>query len=167
MRITVCGFVKANSILKNGKSDIDVVISILDPIAWPAKQPNGLSFIKNVLEIQFDDVEKEHSIYECPTMEDAQKIVDFVDKALAEGNKNWLIHCHYGKSRSTATTMLLLSKVSGLDTVKDELLKLAPKASPNILLCAHFDKICGYGNVLEECAKTFDYVALKTLAQGD
>lgn len=167
MKLIVCGVNDANKILNNKDHGISAAISILDPMAEEFRRPVGLDTVDNVLEIQFHDVERLHDIYIAPTMEDAQTIVDFIYSTKAKiGNGSWLIHCHQGISRSTACGLLLCALTYGIDRAKEELLKVAPRASPNTLLCEYFDIICGFNGRLIATANDFDYQMLKRLAQG-
>ena len=140
---------------------VEAAISILDP-AREDLRPRGLTSVPHVLEMAFDDVEVEDSECLFPTLEIAQEIINFIKQTSAE---SWLIHCHMGKSRSTACALALLALRSGVATAREELLKVAPRATPNVLLAKHFDQICGFNGELLSIAQDFDFQLLKQLAQ--
>lgn len=167
MKIKVCSVGDATQLLNTDNHGIDVVISILDPGAFDRLRPPGLDKIKYLLEIQFDDCEQPHAVFMHPTLEDAQTIVDFIlaTKSKVEAD-SWLIHCHMGKSRSAACGLLLCALIYGIDNAREELLKIAPQASPNTLMCQYFDDICGFGGKLAKLSWDFDYQLLKKLSQN-
>lgn len=166
MKLIVCGANEAAKILDDSNHGVAAAISIFDPLVNEYRRPRGLDTVEHVLEIQFHDVEHESDIYTYPTLQDAQTIVEFIMSTKGKlTNDSWLIHCHYGISRSTACGLLLCALTYGIDNARDELVKVAPRAAPNTLLCKYFDQICEFDGKLIKASSDFDYQLLKQLAQ--
>lgn len=168
MKLIVCGANEATKILSNSDHGVKAAISIFDPEVNLYRRPPGLDTVEHVLEIQFHDVESHSEYYQHPTMQDAQNIVDFIMSTKGKlTSDSWLIHCHYGISRSTACGLLLCALTYGIDNAHDALLNVAPRAAPNTLLCEYFDQICGFNGKLIKTSLDFDFQLLKKMAQGD
>lgn len=61
---------------------------------------------KNVLILHFDDIEHEKEGYKCFDIYDAERIIEFAEENI---NKNFIIHCTAGISRSGAVGTFLFN----------------------------------------------------------
>jgi len=73
-----------------------VLIAIHDPDAQLHK-PEHISGFKDVLELQFWDIEEQIGSYKPLSKEQGQNIFDFIKK---NKDSKFLVHCHAGMSRS-------------------------------------------------------------------
>lgn len=122
-------------------------------ISSPLDPVDDLENAKEVLYLYFDDIDKirkKNTIIQLKTVsqEDCQKALEFLN-----GDGPLLIHCHHGKSRSTAIALgFLLQKNDNYEQAIEELLRLKPWATPNEyiveLMCSIFNRSNQYSQIL-------------------
>jgi predicted protein tyrosine phosphatase len=103
---------------------------------------------QEILELKFHDVEREDQLpnlltKKAPRLEDAQRIVDFVNatRSVATG---YTIHCWHGHSRSTAVALGVLYMLLGSEEEAAGYLvrvRPNPRPSPNLALLSYFDQL--------------------------
>lgn len=113
------------------------VVSILEP----SRRAPAFDGFRDVMPLRFDDVEDlDPGEPGCvlPRRDDFQKVFDFADERWSEPI---LIHCWLGQSRSTAMALAFLARGLHWDGVEDFaetgvdlLLRIRPKARPNVLV---------------------------------
>ena len=97
-------------------SNTAIIISIKS--SWDIEQPNVYctydNNIKDILFLSFDDVTKEDNPTHCMSLEDGQKIADFVNKYYAKVD-TIIIHCDGGISRSAGVGSAIMRVMEGDD----------------------------------------------------
>lgn len=106
-RIFVCGWNVAEGRIAARSHDIGGVISIADDNTprWGCR-PKNLDLVERRLHLEFEDTESECSRYKAPTSIDIRKIVSFARQY--DDQRELLIHCYAGISRSTAAAQIVL-----------------------------------------------------------
>ncbi len=97
--------------------------------------------------LAFWDVEQASA--QGPDIAQVQAGLDFILQHAAQGGV--LIHCHAGKSRSTAMALgalALLNPDMSAEELLEKLLAIRPVAAPNILMVEMIDQITGRGGTL-------------------
>jgi predicted protein tyrosine phosphatase len=142
--ITVCGIEELASHCETGASH---VLSILDP-DHPVPQAFGRFGEHEKLELRFHDVIEQDPGMEPPHEEDVVRLLAFGRGLVREPPKDahLLVHCHAGISRSTAAMALILVQalpdLPGPD-VMQEVLRIRPKAWPNLRIIEMGDRLLG------------------------
>src|SRR3954463_15443362 len=86
--------------------------------------------------------DSEHPVTDGPDIEQIEQGVAFVMEKITKGDV--IIHCHAGKSRSTAVALGVLAQLHPHMDEKaliDKLLQIRPQAAPNILVVEMVDKL--------------------------
>jgi predicted protein tyrosine phosphatase len=162
--IYVCGVSRATKLLMSTETrgDIDACISIADPYGGKRPPKDGFYSIPYRLTLSFDDALEDspsgnHVV--APSINDVEMILDFDRKTRRHirPGKRFLIHCHAGISRSTATALAILADRLGPGFEKEavECLVRATEDNepwPNATLVAHADALLGRGGRLCEAA---------------
>lgn len=154
-RISVCGIEELTGHCETGVSH---VLSILDP-DWPVPEAFGAFGEHAKLELRFHDVIEEDrpAGTRPPSEEDVAALLAFGRDLTAEPppEAHLLVHCHAGISRSTASMALVLAQ--GLpearpDRIFGDILRIRPKAWPNLRILEMGDALLGKGGALVEAA---------------
>lgn len=91
------------------------IISITDTnkadVVFDKNEVNG---IRAVLRLKFDDVERDYKNEHCITKEDAENIVNFVNKNKNKVDK-FIVHCEAGVSRSAGVGAAIMKALNGDD----------------------------------------------------
>ncbi len=150
---TVCGLEELGDFANAGVSH---VLSILDP-GYP-EPPAFASFPAHAkLELRFHDIIKQRPGEILPMRADVDLLLAFGRDLMAEPRnvRHLLVHCHMGISRSTASMMLLLAQARPDLTASDivaEVVRIRPRAWPNLLLIRFGDELLGRGGSLVDAA---------------
>jgi len=138
---------KAQQILCD-KGDRDFFQSVIS-IGYDAyeKEPEGFySFTKPKIRLNVNDTQFPHQ-EGAPKRKDIQSLIDFMPKVTGP----LLIHCHAGKSRSTAAMLIYYATKLGIGRHK-EVIDLwynhVNSGTPNCLMVAHADHILGFDRKL-------------------
>ncbi|GGG49872.1 protein-tyrosine-phosphatase [Caldovatus sediminis] len=154
-RITVCGIEELNGHCAAGVSH---VLSILDP-GWPVPEAFGAYGEHRRLELRFHDVIEELPGTAPPRAEHVDELLAFGRGLLAEplpAGGHLLVHCHAGVSRSTASLALILAQAlpdHPAGGILAEVLRIRPKAWPNLRLLELGDAALGRGGELAAAAR--------------
>ena len=168
-RVSVCGLEELAGHCETGVSH---VLSILDP-DWPAPEVFGQYGEHARLELRFHDVidtDRKDTI--PPNEEHVSRLLAFGRDLLAEpsADAHLLVHCHAGVSRSTAAMALMLAQARPdlpAGDILAEVLRIRPKAWPNLLILEMGDALLGRGGTLPAAASSIyraqitsrDYIA--------
>jgi predicted protein tyrosine phosphatase len=153
-RLSVCGIEELTGHCETGVSH---TLSILDP-DWPVPEAFGAFGEHAKLELRFHDViEEDIPGMQPPREEHVAALLAFGRDLMAEPppDAHLLVHCHAGISRSTASMALVLAQ--GLpdarpDRIFGEILRIRPKAWPNLRILEMGDALLGRGGALVEAA---------------
>jgi len=130
------------------------MISIGDP---GEPRPEGPHAPKNILRLEFHDTVLADDFY-SPRPEDVQRIIDFAPLAAGLGG-TCLVHCAAGISRSTATSIIVLTTHAGPGSEEQaaiQVLRLVPDAVPNTLLVTFADRLLERdGALIDAVERTF------------
>ena len=151
---SICGLEELAGHCERGVSH---VLSILDP-DWPVPEVFGQYGEHARLELRFHDViDARRPDMIPPNEEHVAKLLAFGRELIAErsAHANLLVHCHAGVSRSTAALALILTQSSPDASAVDvlaEVLRIRPKAWPNLLMLEIGDAQLGRGGALVAAA---------------
>lgn len=161
--ITVCGIEELSDHCERGVSH---VLSILDP---GSPEPRAFaSYPAHArLELRFHDIIKERPGEIVPTQADVDLLLAFGRDLLAEPkeSQHLLVHCHMGISRSTAAMFLTLAQArpdAEPARILEELVRIRPKAWPNLLMVKYGDALLGRGESLVRAVKAHYRERLKS-----
>jgi predicted protein tyrosine phosphatase len=133
-KISVCGIQELTGHCETGVSH---VLSILDP-DWPTPEVFGAFGEHARLEVRFHDViDANDADVMAPQREHVADILAFGRRLSEESavNTHFLVHCHAGVSRSTASMALILAQALphiSADHIFEEVLRIRPQAWPNL-----------------------------------
>ena len=152
--ITVCGIEELPDHAARGVSH---VLSILDP-ATPQPPAFAQYPAHAKLELRFHDIIKERPGEILPSRSDVDLLLAFGRDLLAEPkeSQHLLVHCHMGISRSTAAMFLTLAQARpdvAPETILAELVRIRPRAWPNLLMVKYGDALLGRGGGLVRAVK--------------
>jgi len=150
-RITVCGIEELTEHCETGASH---VLSILDP-EWPVPEVFGQFGEHERLELRFHDVIEDIRGTQPPQPSDVARLLRFGRGLQAEPleTAHLLVHCHAGISRSTAAMALVLAQARPdlpADLIFAEILRIRPKAWPNLRMIEFGDTLLQRGRSLVE-----------------
>ena len=151
-QVTICGIEELEGHCAGG---VTHVLSILDP-GWP--EPDSLSRfdINRRLRLRFHDVIESHPGWIAPERWDVELLLAF-SRDLTMANKvHLLVHCHAGVSRSTAAATLVMAQTCPdrpAAEVLQEVVRLRPRAWPNLRILELGDEILGRGGEIVEAAR--------------
>ena len=151
-QVTICGIEELESHCAGG---ITHVLSILDP-GWP--EPESLSGfdINRRLRLRFHDVIESQPGWIAPERWDVELLLAFSRDLAGANEAHLLIHCHAGVSRSTAAATLVMAQTCPerpADEVLREVVRLRPRAWPNLRILELGDEILGRGGTIVEAAQ--------------
>lgn len=133
------------------------VITIEDPATPTSRR---VRFHRNPhpahLVLVFEDLDKVH---ESVITASESQVASALEFARANCVGPLLIHCHAGIARSTAVALAIIADRIGADKeglAIAELLKLQPRAVPNLLVVTHADRLLGRGGKLLKTVKDWD-----------
>lgn len=152
--ITVCGIEELPDHAGRGVSH---VLSILDP-TYPQPPAFAQYPAHAKLELRFHDIIKDRPGELAPSQSDVDLLLAFGRDLLAEPkeSQHLLVHCHMGISRSTAAMLLTLAQARpdvAPERLLAELVRIRPKAWPNLLMVKYGDKLLGRGESLVRAVK--------------
>ena len=152
-QVTICGIDELEGHCAGG---ITHVLSILDP-GWP--EPESLSGfdINRRLRLRFHDVIESQPGWIAPERWDVELLLAFSRDLSVAKKAHLLIHCHAGVSRSTAAATLVMAQTCPdrpADEVLREVVRLRPRAWPNLRILELGDEILGRGGEIVEAART-------------
>lgn len=133
-KISVCGIHELTAHCETGVSH---VLSILDP-GWPTPDVFGAFSDHARLELRFHDViDANDADMIAPQREHVADMLAFGRRVLQESGleTHFLVHCHAGVSRSTASMALILAQAlphTSADRIFEEVLRIRPQAWPNL-----------------------------------
>lgn len=79
-------------------------------------EKNEINRIRAILKLKFDDVERDSKDLHCITKDDAEKIVNFINKNKNKVDKI-IVHCEAGVSRSAGVGAAIMKAINGDDWV--------------------------------------------------
>jgi len=150
-RVTICGIEELEGHCAGG---VTHVLSILDP-GWP--EPDSLSRfdINRRLRLRFHDViESQPGI--APERWDVELLLAFSRDLTMANEVHLLVHCHAGVSRSTAAATLVMAQTCHdrpAAEVLQEVVRLRPRAWPNLRILELGDEILGRRGEIVEAAR--------------
>jgi len=154
-RMTVCGIEELGLHCEAG---VTHVLSILDP-GWPEPEALGAFEEGQRLELRFHDVIDPQPGSILPESRDVEQLLAFGRDLNNEGGAaHLLVHCHAGVSRSTAAAMLILAQNRPdrpADEALFEVVRLRPRAWPNLRILELGDALLGRRGEIVEVARTY------------
>jgi len=133
-KISVCGI---HELTGHSETGVSHVLSILDP-GWPTPEEFGAFSEHTRLELRFHDViDANDADIIAPQREHVADILAFGRRGLGVSGveTHFLVHCHAGISRSTASVALILAQAlphTSADRIFEEVLRIRPQAWPNL-----------------------------------
>jgi predicted protein tyrosine phosphatase len=149
-QVTICGI---DELAGHCAGGVTHVLSILDP-GWPEPEPLGVFDLNRRLKLRFHDVIEAHPDWIAPERWDVELLLAF-GRGLSR-ETHLLIHCHAGVSRSTAAATLVLAQTRPdrpADEALQEVVRLRPRAWPNLRILELGDEILGRGGEIVEAAR--------------
>jgi predicted protein tyrosine phosphatase len=151
-QVTICGIEELEGHCAGG---VTHVLSILDP-GWP--EPDSLSRfdINRRLRLRFHDVIESHPGWIAPERRDVQLLLAFSRDLTKANEVHLLVHCHAGVSRSTAAATLVMAQTCPdrpAAEVLQEVVRLRPRAWPNLRILELGDEILGRRGEIVEAAR--------------
>jgi len=151
-QVTICGIDELECHCAGG---ITHVLSILDP-CWP--EPEALSgfSINRRLRLRFHDVIESQPGWIAPERWDVELLLAFSRDLAVSEEAHLLVHCHAGVSRSTAAATLVMAQARPdrpADEVLREVVRLRPRAWPNLRILEFGDEILGRRGEIIEAAR--------------
>ena len=153
-KFSICGLEELAGHCERGVSH---VLSILDP-DWPVPEVFGQYGEHARIELRFHDViDASRPEMTPPNEEHVTRLLAFGQELTAErpADAHLLVHCHAGVSRSTAALALILAQArpdASAAEVLAEVLRIRPKAWPNLLILEIGDAQLGRGGALVAAA---------------
>ena len=148
-QVTICGIEELEG---HCAGAVTHVLSILDP-GWP--EPDSLSRfdINRRLRLRFHDVIESQPGWIAPERWDVELLLAFSRDLAASKEAHLLVHCHAGVSRSTAAATLVMAQTCPdrpAAEVLQEVVRLRPRAWPNLRILEFGDEILGrHGEIVE------------------
>lgn len=153
MPFAICGIPELPAVLR---PPVSHVISFLDP-NWPDPAALAAWPVERRHIFHYDDVVAPVPGLKVPDEALIDDLVTCFERIAAETPERLLIHCHAGRSRSTATGLVWLwyrhAHRQKAPALAQQLLAARPGAWPNTLILALADRRLGTGGVLEEAGR--------------
>jgi len=151
-QLTICGIEELEGHCAEG---VTHVLSILDP-GWP--EPDSLSRfdINRRLRLRFHDVIESQPGWIAPERWDVELLLAFSRDLTMADEVHLLVHCHAGVSRSTAAATLVMAQTCSdrpAAEVLQEVVRLRPRAWPNLRILELGDEILGRRGEIVEAAR--------------
>lgn len=148
-RLSICGI---GELPEHCSVDVTDIVSILDP-CHPDPEAFAAFAPHRRLELRFHDVIDPTAGYLMPHLRDVERLLEF-GRELRTG-AHLLIHCHVGRSRSTASAALLIAQ-SRPDLPPEKIFKAIvqqrPRAWPNLRILELGDALLGRGGAIVAAA---------------
>jgi predicted protein tyrosine phosphatase len=151
-QVTICGIDELECHCAGG---VTHVLSILDP-GWPEPEPLSGFDINRRLRLRFHDVIESQPGWIAPERWDVELLLAFSRDLAATEEAHLLVHCHAGVSRSTAAATLVMAQTCPdrpADEVLREIVRLRPRAWPNLRILELGDDILGRRGEIVEAAR--------------
>ena len=151
-QVTICGIDELECHCAGG---ITHVLSILDP-GWPEPELLNRFSVDRRLRLRFHDVIESRPGWIAPERWDVDLLLAFSRDIAPLRGIHLLVHCHAGVSRSTAAATLVIAQArpdrSG-EEILQEVVRLRPRAWPNLRILELGDEILGRGGEIVEAAR--------------
>ena len=150
-QMTICGLDELACHCAGGVSH---VLSILDP-GWPEPESLNNFGLDRRLKLRFHDVIEQGPGWIVPQRWDVELLLAFARDLAVLQQAHLLVHCHAGVSRSTAAAILVLAQTCPerpADEAVKEVVRLRPRAWPNLRILELGDDILGRGGEIVEAA---------------
>ena len=150
--LTICGI---DELACHCEAGVTHVLSILDP-GWPEPEPLTIFAVNRRLKLHFHDIIESHPGWIAPERWDVELLLAFGRDLTGLRDMHLLIHCHAGISRSTAAATLLMAQAQPdrpADDVLREVVRLRPRAWPNLRILELGDVILGREGEIIEAAR--------------
>jgi predicted protein tyrosine phosphatase len=150
-RVSICGVDDLDGLRDAG---VTHVLSLLDP-GWPEPQSFTNFGPHHRLDLRFHDIVDPLPGLRRPGPGDVAAVLDFARGFASEAHAHLLVHCQKGLSRSTASLALILAQARQdfpADSVLAEVVRLRPRAWPNLRIIELGDALLGRGGTLVEAA---------------
>lgn len=151
-QVTICGI---DELAGHCAGGITHVLSILDP-GWPEPEPLSIFDLNRRLKLRFHDVIEPHPGWIAPERWDVELLLAFGRDLVTSRQTHLLIHCHAGVSRSTAAATLVIAQTRPdrpADEALREVVRLRPRAWPNLRILELGDEILGRSGEIVEAAR--------------
>ena len=151
-QVTICGIDELECHCAAG---VTHVLSILDP-GWPEPEPLGRFDVNRRLRLRFHDVIESEPGWIAPERWDVELLLAFSRDLAVSEETHLLVHCHAGVSRSTAAATLVMAQARPdrpADEVLREVVRLRPRAWPNLRILEFGDEILGRRGEIIEAAR--------------
>jgi len=151
-QVTICGI---DEVAGHCAGGVTHVLSILDP-GWPEPEPLSIFDLNRRLKLRFHDVIEPRPGWIAPERWDVELLLAFGRDLVASQQTHLLIHCHAGVSRSTAAATLVIAQTRPdlpADEVLQEIVRLRPRAWPNLRILELGDEILGRSGEIVEAAR--------------
>jgi predicted protein tyrosine phosphatase len=151
-QLTICGI---DELACHSAAGVTHVLSILDP-GWPEPEPLNVFDLNRRLRLRFHDVIESQPGWIAPERWDVELLLAFSRDLVASQETHLLIHCHAGVSRSTAAATLVLAQTRPdrpADEVLQEIVRLRPRAWPNLRIIELGDEILDRRGEIVEAAR--------------
>jgi predicted protein tyrosine phosphatase len=140
--LTICGI---EELACRCAAGVTHVLSILDP-GWPEPEHLNVFAVDRRLKLRFHDIIEPQPGWIAPERWDVDLLLAFGRTLAASRDTHLLIHCHAGISRSTAAAILVMAQIQPdrrADEVLGEVVRLRPRAWPNLRILELGDEILG------------------------
>jgi predicted protein tyrosine phosphatase len=146
-RATICGVDELDGL---GAAGVTHVLSLLDP-GWPEPASLGGLGAHRRLDLRFHDIVDALPGLRSPGRADVEALLGFARALAAAPAAHLLVHCQMGLSRSTASLALVLAQARpdrDAASVFDEIVRLRPRAWPNLRIVELGDELLGRDGTL-------------------
>jgi predicted protein tyrosine phosphatase len=150
--LTICGI---EELAGHCSGPVTHLLSILDP-GTPEPEPLNKFDLNRRLKLRFHDVIEAHPGSTPPERWDVELLLAFARDLGAAPAPHLLIHCHAGVSRSTAAATLVMAQSQPdwpADAIIEELVRLRPRAWPNLRILEFGDEILSRGGEIVAAAR--------------
>lgn len=150
-QLTICGVDELECHCAGG---VTHVLSILDP-GTPEPEPLSGFDMTRRLRLRFHDVIESGPGWIAPERWDIELLLAFSRDLSVSQQTHLLVHCHAGISRSTAAATLVMAQAfpnRPADDLLHEVVRLRPRAWPNLRILELGDDILGRGGEIVEAA---------------
>ena len=150
-RVSICGVDDLGGLRE---ADVTHVLSLLNP-GWPAPESFRAFAPHQRLDLRFHDIVDPLPGLRRPGPADVEAMLDFARSFAAAPGGHLLVHCEKGLSRSTASLALVLAQARTdwpADAVLAEIVRLRPRAWPNLRIIELGDALLGRGGTLVAAA---------------
>ncbi len=150
-RVSICGIDDLDGLREAG---VTHVLSLLNP-GWAEPEPFRAFAPHQRLDLRFHDIVDPLPGLRRPGPGDVAALLDFGRALAAAPGAHLLVHCEKGLSRSTASLALILAQARRdwpAESVLAEIVRLRPRAWPNLRIIELGDRLLGRGGTLVAAA---------------